>query len=97
MNRLPRRMKRLNDPRAIAVQTDAEGTPTAISWRGGAWKSVTLARSPWRVDQHWWRSAPLNRTYYRLDPGDEPVVTVFLDHQTGEWHRQEYTSRDYAR
>jgi hypothetical protein len=57
---------------------------------GSAWSEVTLARRPWRIDQHWWREQGLSRMYYRVAPEDGPPLTIYRDLLSGEWARQEY-------
>jgi hypothetical protein len=57
---------------------------------GGDWQAVTLARRPWRIDQHWWRSDPISRVYYRIATADGPPLTVYHDLINDTWSRQEY-------
>jgi hypothetical protein len=57
---------------------------------GGAWRDASLARRPWRIDQHWWRELPVSRIYYRVVPADEPPMTIYRDLISGAWFRQEY-------
>jgi hypothetical protein len=85
----PRRIRRLRPPRAFEVEADAAGVPFRIRL-GGAWQYVTLARTPWRIDQHWWRNEHVQRDYFRLAPEDGPPLTVYHDLLTDSWARQEY-------
>ena len=85
----PRRIRRLKAPSTIDVEVDADGAPVSARI-GGSMLPVTLARRPWRVDQHWWRAEPVRRTYYRLAIEGWPPVTVYRDDVSGAWHRQEY-------
>lgn len=84
-----RRIRRLKSPHSIEVDTDASGTPVAVCLNS-RWRNVTLARRPWRIDQHWWRGDPIRRVYYRVTPVDWPPLTIYCDLQSGEWSRQEY-------
>jgi hypothetical protein len=57
---------------------------------GGRWQEVSLARAPWRVEQHWWREVAVRREYFRLQPGEGPSITVYHDLMSDAWARQEY-------
>jgi hypothetical protein len=87
------------------VEADGDGTPLRLRLAGpstgsgqspstgsgqSAWQDVELVRRPWRIDQHWWRSDPVSRVYYRLTPEDGPVMTVYHDLEGDAWFRQEY-------
>jgi hypothetical protein len=85
----PRRIRRLRPPRAFEVEADLEGVPLRINL-GSAWQDVTLARKPWRIDQHWWRDDHVQREYFRVAPEDGPPLTVYHDLVSGAWARQEY-------
>ena len=85
----PRRIRRLRPPRSLQVEASAEGVPLRLSL-GGAWQDVTLVRSPWRIDQHWWRADHIRRDYFRAAPQDGPPLTIYHDLVSGEWSRQEY-------
>ncbi len=84
-----RRIRRLKSPQGIEVQANDDGVPIRLRL-GVAWCDVTLARRPWRIDQYWWRSDPVNRVYFRVIPEDSPALTIYKDLKTGEWSRQEY-------
>ena len=85
----PRRIRRLKSPGAIEVEVNAEGVPDRLRLQG-RWQDVGLVRSPWRIDQHWWRAEPVSRLYYRLAPQDGPPLTIYRDLVTATWARQEY-------
>jgi hypothetical protein len=83
-----RRIRRLKTPRPLEVEAP-DGVPARIRL-GGGWQEVSLARRPWRIDQHWWRAAPVSRVYYRIAPEEGPPLTIYLDLVSGEWFGQEY-------
>lgn len=85
----PRRIRRLKSPGAIEVEAGPEGAPLRVRL-DGLWQEVRLVRRPWRIDQHWWRSEPVSRLYYRVAPEDSAPITLYHDLVTGEWARQEY-------
>jgi hypothetical protein len=84
-----RRIRRLKTPGAVEVESTADGLPTRLRL-AGVWQDVSLVRRPWRIDQHWWRSEPIGRDYYRVAPEDGPALTIYRDHLSGGWSRQEY-------
>jgi len=84
-----RRIRRLKPPQALEVQANAEGLPLRVCL-GSVWQDVTLARKPWRIDQHWWRSNPIRREYFRVAPEMLPALTIYHDLVSDEWSRQEY-------
>jgi hypothetical protein len=57
---------------------------------GATWHDVTLARRPWRIDQHWWRDRHIQRDYFRVVPHNGPPVTIYHDLIANNWFRQEY-------
>lgn len=85
----PRRIRRLKPPRAIEVDMDAGGIPGRLRL-DGLWQDVSLVRRPWRIDQHWWRSDPISRLYYRVVPAAGPALTIYRDRISDQWFRQEY-------
>lgn len=84
-----RRIRRLKTPRSIEVEADADGVPVRLHL-GASWQDVSLARRPWRIDQHWWHGASISRLYFRLAPEDGPPLTVYHDLIDGQWRQQEY-------
>jgi hypothetical protein len=85
----PRRIRRLKPPGRLEVEAGPEGAPLRVRLHG-LWQDVSLLRPPWRIDQHWWRSDPISRLYYRVAPADSAPLTLYHDLVTGEWARQEY-------
>ena len=84
-----RRIRRLKTPHAVEVEASEEGAPLRLRL-GSAWQEVTPTRSPWRIDQQWWRAEGISRVYYRVAPEDGPPLTLYRDMATGSWYRQEY-------
>ncbi len=83
----PRGIRRLNVPRSIEVQTDPSSRlPTALREREGEWDRIAALEDFWRVEDEWWREAPLARTYYQAYLDDGRPLTFFLDEMTGKWH-----------
>jgi hypothetical protein len=84
-----RRVRRLAEAQPIEVEATVSDAPRRVRL-GARWLEVNLARDPWCVNQLWWRSDPVRRTYYRVTPADGPPFTIYYDEVTGDWYRQEY-------
>ena len=93
----------LDAPLPVQVEVDGNGQPSAIGIpksRGAVrkntgerapacqWRQVSEFLDSWRIDDEWWRKAPIARTYYRVVMEDDRSVTIFQDLTTGEWYRQ---------
>ncbi len=96
-------IRSLDAPLPVRVEVDADGRPIAISVpksRGAVrkknskrelpcqWRQVSEVLDSWRIDDEWWRKAPIARVYYRVVMEDDRSVTVFHDLATGEWYGQ---------
>jgi hypothetical protein len=44
----------------------------------------------WRIDDEWWRAAPLSRFYYNVLLASGQRLVLYKDLVTGEWYQQEY-------
>ena len=51
------------------------------------WRRVARIDDRWMFDL-WWLPKPVTRSYYRIDPGDGRLLTVFRDHWEKRWYRQ---------
>jgi hypothetical protein len=56
----------------------------------GLLRAVASVQDRWRIDDEWWREAPVARTYYELRLEGDRVVTVYRDLVGGEWWLQRY-------
>ena len=63
--------------------------PTAVRQRTG-WRRVDSVAEVWRVDDGWWRSSRVRRTYFRLALQGGDVVTLYRDDDQGTWWWQRY-------
>lgn len=90
-----RSLRPLNTARSIWVQSDAEGNPLAV--RRGRWpqpRPVIQIQDRWRIDDEWWRDAPISRLYHTVlvrsvssDEGDL-LLTIYHDLTAGAWFEQ---------
>ncbi len=82
------KLRPLNQPVPIVVETGADGEPAFITWRGRRIAVDTIV-DRWQIEDEWWRD-PVARLYRRLLLFDERLLTVFEDLLTGRWYAQHY-------
>lgn len=83
------RLRPLNRPRPVRVEAGDDGRPIAV-WLSGQRCAVEAVLETWRIDDEWWRSKPVSRTYWRVSLEDGRVIDIYRDLATGEWFRQSY-------
>ena len=76
----------LHSPRPIEVREGSEHEPVSVRVQT-RWQRVARIQDSWTFDL-WWLSDPVSRTYYRIDPGDGGLVTLFRDRGDDRWFRQ---------
>ena len=59
------RLRPLNSPRPLDVETDANGVPAGL-YLSGHLCVVESVLEKWRIDDEWWREQPVSRVYWRL-------------------------------
>jgi hypothetical protein len=80
------KLRPLNQPRAVSVQTDENGVPVSVT--NYAVESVI---EYWRVEDEWWRPRAIDRMYWRLLLDDGRTIDVYYDGVCKRWYRQAYT------
>jgi hypothetical protein len=70
-------------PRETDVEAGAAGTPVMVGGR-----RVMYLRDEWRVEEGWWTSDPIRRTYYDLVLDDGRNAVVYRDRRRGRWYAQ---------
>ena len=92
------RLRPLNSPRPLDVETDANGVPTGLylsaqtgARLGGHRCAVESVLEKWRIDDEWWREQPVSRVYWRLFLENGCAVDVYHDVARGRWYKQAYT------
>ena len=83
------RLRPLNQPRPIQVETDESGEPQAVVL-GRERLAVAAVQDRWRIDDEWWRQWPVSRMYFRLLLEDGRVVTVYHGLLVDQWLQQDY-------
>lgn len=83
----PGRVRPLNRPRPIWVDTDVHSQPVAV-YLSGCRYAVEAVLETWRIDDEWWRQRPVSRVYFRLLMEDGRALTACWDTMNGRWSRQ---------
>lgn len=83
------RLRPLNTPQAVHVETDASGRPVSVTFRNHC-LVVDRVLDAWRIDDEWWREEPVCRVYWMLTLEDGRPMTVFHDLLARRWWRQSY-------
>ena len=73
-------------PKPVDVREDAAGEPQSVC-AGRHWREVARIDDRWTIDL-WWLPKPITRSYYRVDPGDGKLITLFRDCVDRRWYRQ---------
>lgn len=73
-------------PRPVDVRENANGEPRSLR-AGRRWMEVARIDDRWTFDL-WWLPKPVARSYYRVDPGDGRLITLFRDGIDSRWYRQ---------
>ncbi len=76
----------LHSPEPVEVREGTEGEPVSVLYRR-RWRHVSRIDDRWMFDL-WWLPKPVTRSYYRIDPGDGRLLTLFRDHWDERWYRQ---------
>jgi nucleotidyltransferase/DNA polymerase involved in DNA repair len=84
-----RRLRQLNQPRPVSVETDDSRTPVAVVL--GQRRAVDAVLETWRIEDEWWRARPISRTYWRLLLEDGRTIDVYLDSVRDRWYKQAYS------
>ena len=83
------KLRPLNQPRPIEVETDEHGAPTAIVV-SKVRRAVDGVTEMWRIDDEWWHARRISRRYWRLFLEDGRTVDVYCDLVRDRWYRQAY-------
>ncbi len=84
----PHRLRPLNMPRAVTVET-ARGRPISLTDKGGERIEIAAIEEEWSIDDEWWRDR-LQRHYFRVRLAHGPLRTIFLDAESNRWFEQSY-------
>ncbi len=82
-------LRPLNSPEHVNVQAK-NGWPSTLQVRGAASREIASIEDVWRVEEEWWRDAPVVRTYFEvlLDTGRR--MAIFFDHGKSSWYSQRH-------
>ena len=74
----PSALRPLNLPEPARVEAEA-GRPSAVT-QGKTRHEVTSIEDLWRVDEEWWRDAPVVRTYFEVLLDNGRRLTLVFEH-----------------
>jgi hypothetical protein len=80
--------KPVNTPEALQVEEDASGLPVAV--KGKRRQTIMSIEDRWRLDDEWWRAAPVSRLYYNVLLASGQRLVLYKDLVTGGWYQQDY-------
>jgi hypothetical protein len=80
--------KPVNTPAALKTEEDASGLPVAVRLKHR--QAVMSIEDKWRIDDEWWRDAPVSRLYYNVLLASGQRLVLYKDLVTGEWYEQDY-------
>ena len=80
--------KPLNTPVSVLVEEEAEGLPLAV--REKRQQRIETIDDCWRLDDEWWRSAPVSRLYYSVRLASGQKMVIYKDLTNESWYRQSY-------
>lgn len=77
-------LRAVGTPHPVRVESDRDGTPTALTLRGRR-REVVAVRDDWLVQDLWWTDRPVDRHYFEvvLDPGR--VVVTYREAAGANW------------
>lgn len=83
------KLRPLNQPRPVVIETDERGVPISIVVSKFK-RAVESVLETWRIDDEWWRVQRVSRVYWRLLLEDGRTVDVYCDLVRDRWYRQAY-------
>jgi len=75
-------------PEPVTVKEQGAGQPIALVSRGR--QRVIAIEDRWRIDDEWWRTAPISRLYYAVMLNTGQHLVIYKNLVTGGWYRQSY-------
>ena len=82
----PDAVKPVNTPEPVRVEEGPAGLPLAV--RLPHRQRVTAIEDRWRIDDEWWRAAPVSRIYYVVLLSSGEKLALYNDLVSGEWYKQ---------
>lgn len=79
------RLRALNAPRQVEVETDGQGRPRAVTGEHG--RAIETIGEIWRVEDEWWRQ-PISRRYFDVVLEGGKHVVLYQDLTTHQWWMQ---------
>jgi hypothetical protein len=80
--------KPVNTPEALKIEEDAAGLPAAVRLKRR--QAVISIEDKWRLDDEWWRAAPVSRLYFNVLLASGQRLVLYKDLIKNDWYTQEY-------
>jgi hypothetical protein len=81
--------KPVNVPEPVIVEENCSGIPTAVKLARRK-QAVTAIENRWRIDDEWWRDAPVSRFYYTVLIASGQRLVLYKDLENRNWYQQIY-------
>ncbi len=78
----------VNMPEPLRVEEDVNGLPARVGLK--VMQKISTIADIWRIDDEWWRSEAVSRTYFAVILVSGQRLVVFKDLAGGKWYRQSY-------
>lgn len=88
----PETVKPVNLPEPITVTEDAAGNPTAV--KTSRRQPVAAVTDRWRVDDEWWRTDPVSRSYFIVLLNSGRRLVIYKDPAAGRWFWHRHSSKE---
>ena len=80
--------QQINAPEPVRVEEDNTGCPVAV--RLPRRQGIIIVDDRWRIDDEWWRTAPIARLYWAVRLASGHRLVIYKDLNDGRWYRQSY-------
>ena len=83
------RLRAVNEPRTVTVESNESGLPATVGWADGPMGSkVECVNEIWRIDDEWWRKQ-ISRLYFEVMLDGGKRIVLFKDLIADEWFMQQ--------
>lgn len=79
-------IKPVNLPESVSVEEDPSGLPIMVKIKRR--QKITAIEDRWRIDDEWWRTAPISRIYYSVLLASGQKLVLYQDLVNHKWYRQ---------
>jgi hypothetical protein len=80
--------KPVNTPEEISVEENLDGFP--LAFKDKRRQGISVIEDMWRLDEEWWRTEPLSRSYFSVILASGQKIIIFKNLLNNLWYRQTY-------